>query len=100
MNRNVLLIASLFTIAIVSFVAVYSYENYFGAKTVMQTNRDRVHCRDGNVLEGVDRQARFTVLSPCEHVVGIVHNMTGIKQEDGDYKFNLAVTKTLQEAAK
>ena len=93
MNRNVLLIASLFTIAIVSFVAVYSYENYFGAKTVMQTNRDRVHCRDGNVLKGVDRQARFTVLSPCEHVVGIVHNMTGKKQEDGDYKFNLAVQK-------
>jgi len=93
MNRKVLLFVSIFTVAIVSFAAVYSYENYFGAKTVMQTNRDRVHCRQGNVLEGVDRQARFSVLSPCEHVVGIVHNMTGKKQEDGDYQFNLAVQK-------
>jgi hypothetical protein len=93
MNRKVLLFVSIFTVAIVSFAAVYSYENYFGAKIVVQTNRDRVHCRQGNVLEGVDRQARFSVLSPCEHVVGIVHNMTGKKQEDGDYQFNLAVQK-------
>jgi hypothetical protein len=93
MNRKVLLFVSIFTVAIVSFAAVYSYENYFGAKIVIQTNRDRVHCRQGNVLEGVDRQARFSALSPCEHVVGIVHNMTGKKQEDGDYQFNLAVQK-------
>jgi hypothetical protein len=93
MNRKMLLFVSLFPIAIFSFAVVYSYENYFGAKVVLQTNRDKVHCRQGNVLEGVDRQARFTVLSPCEHVVGIVHNITGIKKEDGDYQFNLAVQK-------
>ena len=93
MNRKVLLFASIFTVAVVSFAAVYSYENYFGAKIVRQTNHDNVHCRQGNVLEGVDRQARFTVLSPCEQVVGIVHNMTGIKEEDGDYQFNLVVQK-------
>jgi hypothetical protein len=93
MNRKELLIASLFGIAIISFVGIYSYENYFGPKTVLQTNHDNGHCRQGNVLAGVDRQARFRVLSPCEHVVGIVHNMTGIKKEDGDYQFNLAVQK-------
>lgn len=93
MNRKVLLFVSLFAIAIFSFAAVYSYENYFGIKIEMQTNRDNVHCRQGNVLEGVDRQARFTVLSPCEHIIGIVHNMTGIKKQDGDYQFNLAVQK-------
>src|SRR6266498_3520440 len=93
MNRKVLLFVSLFPIAVFSFAVVYSYENYFSPKIVLQTNRDKVHCRQGNVLEGVDRQARFTVLSPCEHVVGIVHNMTGIKKQDGDYQFNLAVQK-------
>ena len=59
MNRNELLIALLFGIAIISFVGVYSYENYFGPKTVLQTNHDKGHCRQGNVLAGVDRQARF-----------------------------------------
>lgn len=93
MNRKVLLFVSLFAVAIFSFAIVYSYENYFGAKIVLQTNRDRAHCRQGNVLEGVDRQARFTVISACEHVVGIVHNMTGIKNKDGDYQFNLSVQK-------
>ena len=100
MNRKVLLFASIFTVAVVSFAAVYSYENYFGAKIVRQTNHDNVHCRQGNVLEGVDRQARFTVLSPCEQVVGIVHNMTGIKEEDGDYQFNLVVQKPYRKLAK
>jgi hypothetical protein len=93
MNRKVLLFVLLFAAAIISFAVVYSYENYFGAKTELQTNHDKVHCRLGDVLTGVDRQARFTVLSPCEHVVGIVHNMTGIKKEDGNYQFNLAVQK-------
>jgi hypothetical protein len=68
-------------------------KTYFGAKTELQTNHDKVHCRLGDVLKGVDKQVRFTVLSPCEHVVGIVHNMTGMKKEDGDYQFNLAVQK-------
>jgi len=92
-KRSVLLIAPLFSVAIISFIGVYAYENYFGPKTVLQTSHDNSHCRQGNVLAGVDRQARFTVLSSCEHVVGIVHNITGIKMEDGDYQFNLAVQK-------
>src|SRR5574341_1986116 len=93
MKRSLLLIASLFSAAIISFIGVYAYENYFGPKTVLQTSHDKSHCRQGNVLAGVDRQARFTVLSTCELVVGIVHNMTGIKEQDGDYQFNLAVQK-------
>jgi hypothetical protein len=94
MNRKAIILSlSLFAIAIISFVAAYSYENYFGPKTVLHTNEDKAHCRQGNVLEGVNRQARFTVLSTCEQAVGIVYNMTGIKKEDGDYQFNLAVQK-------
>jgi hypothetical protein len=50
-----------------------------------------VDCRQGNVLDGVDRQARFTVLSTCEKVSGIVYGMTGNKQDDGDYQFDLGV---------
>lgn len=55
----------------------------------MQTNSDRENCRQGDIFEGVDRQARFTVLSTCEKAVGIVHDMKGTKEEDGDYQFNL-----------
>jgi len=62
---------------------------YFGPQTVIQTNSDAVNCRQGNVLDGVDRKARFTVLSTCEKVIGVVHDMTGTKQSDGDYQFNL-----------
>ena len=40
---------------------------------------------------GVIRQARFTVLSTCEKVIGVVHDMTGTKQSYGDYQFNLFV---------
>lgn len=95
MNRKAIIISlSLFAIAIISFVAVYTYENYFGPKTVQQTDLDKSHCRQGNVLAGVNRQARFTVLSTCEQAVGMVHNMTGIKKADGDYQFNLAVQKS------
>ena len=41
------------------------------------------------MLEGVGRQARFDVLSTCEKVTGIVHDMKGTKEDDGDYQFNL-----------
>ena len=57
----------------------------------MQTSHDKDNCRQGNVLDGVDRQARFTVLSTCQKVVGIVHDMKGTKEDDGDYQFNLAL---------
>src|SRR5690348_5515106 len=93
MNRKILLFVLLFASVIISFAVVYSYENYFGAKSELRTNHDKVHCRLGDVLKGVNKQARFTVLSPCEHVVGIIHNMTGLKDEDGNYQFNLAVQK-------
>lgn len=69
----------------------YAYARYFGPQTVLQTDSDKVNCRQGNVLDGVDRQARFTVLSTCEMAIGIVHDMTGNKQDDGDYQFNIDV---------
>lgn len=75
---------------IVPAVGVYGYYNYFGPQTVMQTNPDP-HCRQGNVLDGVDRQARFLVLSTCEKAMGVVHDMS--KQDDGDYQFNVDIDK-------
>jgi hypothetical protein len=57
----------------------------------LQTSHDKDNCRQGNVLDGVDRQARFTVLSTCQKVVGVVHDMKGTKEDDGDYQFNLAL---------
>jgi hypothetical protein len=85
-------------VAIVSFAATYAYANYFGPKTVLQTNPDKDNCRQGNVLEGVDRQARFNVLSTCEKVIGIVHDMKGTKEDDGDYQFNLFVDQPYEIA--
>jgi hypothetical protein len=76
-------------VAVLSAGGLYAYKNYFGPQTVIHTNPDKLNCRQGNVLDGVDRQARFTVLSSCEKVIGIVHDMTGTKQSDGDYQFNL-----------
>jgi hypothetical protein len=57
----------------------------------MQANLDTVNCRQGNVLAGVERPARFTVLSTCETAIGIVHDMKGTKEDDGDYEFTLDV---------
>ena len=51
---------------------VFAYTNYFGSQTVLQTNTDH-NCKQGNVLDGVDRQMRFFVLSTCEKASGIVH---------------------------
>lgn len=59
----------------------------------MQTNSDKINCRQGNVLDGVDRQAKFTVLSICEKAIGIVRGMTGTKQGHGVYQFDLVVQK-------
>jgi hypothetical protein len=41
------------------------------------------------VLEAVSRQAGFNVLSTCEKITGIVYDMKGTKEDDGDYQFNL-----------
>jgi hypothetical protein len=77
--------------AVLAGAGIVAYAEYFGPQVVMQTNPDTINCRQGNVLDGVDRQARFTVLSTCEKAVGIVRDMTGQKQDDGDYQFNLDV---------
>lgn len=90
-RKRALTILILVIVAVISFGATYAYTNYFGPKTVLQTNHDKDSCRQGNVLEGVDRQARFNVLSTCEKVIGIVHDMKGTKEDDGDYQFNLFV---------
>ena len=85
-------IIGIITIAVVlSDGGIYLYERVLGPQTVIQTNPDTVNCRQGNIFDGVTRQARFTVLSTCEKVVGIVHDMKGTKESDGDYQFNLAL---------
>jgi hypothetical protein len=86
-------VVSIVVVAVVTFASTYAYSNYFGPKTVLQTNSDTINCRQGNVLDGVDRQARFTVLSTCEKV-RIVHDMKGTKEDDGDYQFNIVVNGT------
>jgi len=91
MKLKSVIIISLIVVAIFSAGGIYAYARYFGPQTVIQNNPDKVDCKQGNVLDGVDRQARFTVLSTCEKVSGIVYGMTGNKQDDGDYQFNLAV---------
>lgn len=91
MKRKTTIIISIIVVSVFSVGGIYAYAKYFGPQTVMQTNPDKLNCRQGNVLDGVDRQARFTVLSTCEKVIGIVHDMTGTKQDDGDYQFNLDV---------
>jgi cell division protein YceG involved in septum cleavage len=91
-RKSVVIVSVVVVIAIVTTgAATYAYSKYFGPQIVIQNNRDKNNCRQGNVLDGVDRQARFTVLSTCEKVVGIVHDMKGTKEDDGDYQFNLAL---------
>ena len=92
-KRNRILVTSIAVVLVISFASTYAYANYFGPKTVLQANPDSVNCKQGNVLDGVDRQARFTVLSTCEKVIGVVHDMKGTKEDDGDYQFNLAVNE-------
>jgi hypothetical protein len=92
MKRKTAIIISIIVVVIFSAGGIYAYARYFGPQIVIQTNPDKVNCRQGNVLDGVDRQARFTVLSTCQNVIGVVHDMTGNKQSDGDYQFDLDVT--------
>jgi hypothetical protein len=70
---------------------MYVYAKILGPQTVMQTDPDITSCRQGNVLDGVWGQVRFTVLSTSEKVVGIVYDMKGTREDDGDYQFNLAL---------
>ncbi len=77
--------------AIIIGGGTYIYLTQFAPQTVMQTNPDTVNCRQGNVLDGVERQARFTVLSTCVMAIGVVHDMKGAKEDDGDYEFSLDV---------
>lgn len=93
-KRDKVFIISIAVVAVVAIMTAYGYTNYFGPKTILQTNADTINCRQGNVLDGVDRQARFTVLSTCEKVIGVVHDMKGTKELDGDYQFNIAINGT------
>jgi hypothetical protein len=91
-RKKSLVIAGIVAAAILtSSGGTYIYVTQFAPQTVIQTNPDRVNCRQGNVLDGVERQARFTVLSTCEMAIGIVHDMKGTKEDDGDYEFSLDV---------
>ena len=90
-RKRAITLIILVIVAAISLGATYVYANYFGPKTVLQTNPDRSNCRQGNVLDGVDRQARFSVLSTCEKVTGIVRDMKGPKEDDSDYQFNLVL---------
>jgi hypothetical protein len=92
MKKSVVIAVVIAAAAIVAVGGgIFAYTRYFGAQSVMQTDPDSAHCRQGDILKGVDRQARFTVLSTCERVVGVVHDMKGTKEDDGDYQFNLQV---------
>jgi len=87
--KTIKLVISISIFSIIVVVLIYSYTNYFGPQYVLQTNHDNQNCNQGNIFEGVDRQARFSVLSTCEKAVGIVHDMKDVREDDGDYQFNL-----------
>jgi hypothetical protein len=91
MQRNTSIIVAAAAVLIVIGGGLFAYTRYFGPQSVIQTNPDAIYCRQGNIFDGVDRQARFTVLSTCEKAIGIVHDMKGTKEDDGDYQFNLQV---------
>src|SRR5438105_11248008 len=88
--KKSIVIGAIAAVVIVAGIVI-AYAKYFGPQIVVQTNPDATHCRQGNIFDGVDRQSRFTVLSTCEKAVGVVHDMTGSKQDDGDYQFNIDV---------
>src|SRR6266487_6273603 len=97
MKRRTALIISIIVAVTFSVGGVYLYAKILGPQTVMQTNPDKVNCRQGNIFDGVTRQARFTVLSTCGRVVGKVHDMKGTKENDGDYQFNLALEQSYRK---
>jgi len=81
------ILISIFLVVIVG--SIYSYTKYFGPQSVLQTNHDEQNCKQGNIFDGVDRQARFSVLSTCEKIIGIVYDMKETRENDRDYQFNL-----------
>jgi hypothetical protein len=91
MQRKTSIIVAVVAALIVIGGGLFAYSRYFGPQYVLQTSPDDTHCRQGNIFDGVDRQARFTVLSTCEKAIGVVHDMKGTKEDDGDYQFNLQV---------
>ncbi|HEX2615384.1 MAG TPA: hypothetical protein VHL10_07810 [Nitrososphaera sp.] len=91
MKRRSLIIIGIIPAALIIGGGTYIYVTQFAPQTVMQTNPDTVNCRQGNVLDGVVRPTRFTVLSTCEMAIGTVHDMKGTKENDGDYEFSLDV---------
>ena len=91
MKRRSLIIIGIIPAALIIGGGIYIYVTQFAPQTVMQTNSDATNCRQGNVLDGVMRPARFTVLSTCEMAIGVVHDMKGTKEDDGDYEFSLDV---------
>ena len=90
-RKSLVIVIGIVAIIIIGGGGIYLYVTQFAPQIVMQTNPDTVNCRQGNVLDGVERQARFAVLSPCEMAIGIVHDMKGTKEDDGDYEFSLDV---------
>jgi hypothetical protein len=91
-------IITLITIAaIFSAGGMYVSAGIIGPQTVTQTDPDKANCRQGNILDGVWGQVRFTVLSTCEKVVGKVHDMKGTREDDGDYQFNLALEEPFRK---
>jgi CHAT domain-containing protein len=73
-RKKTIVVVIAVVIASISFAATYAYANYFGSKTVLQTSHDKDNCRQGNVLDRVDRQARFTVLSTCKTFISAILN--------------------------
>jgi hypothetical protein len=90
-RKKSLAIVGIVAAAMLAGGGAYIYVTLFAPQIVIQTNPDVLNCRQGNVLDGVERQARFTVLSTCEMAIGIVHDMKGTKEDDGDYEFSLDV---------
>jgi hypothetical protein len=81
---SIIVMLSINSNSILLYWRVYLYAKVLGPQTVMHTNPDKTNCRQGNIFDGVTRQARFTASSTCEKVVGIVHDMKETREPDGD----------------
>src|SRR5918911_829660 len=97
MKRRSLIIIAIVPVGLIIGVGTWLYVTQFAPQSVMQTNPDTVNCRQGNVLANVDRPSRFTVLSTCEMAVGLVHDMKGTKEDDGDYEFTVDIEQSYKK---
>ncbi len=79
---------AIFFLIFASMLLLLAYFNngYVMAAAAKQQVDDK-NCRSGDVLNGVEKKERFTILSRCEVAEGKVHDVT--KVSDGDYKFHL-----------